>query len=158
MNPSVRKQVLRSLTNGVYILTLGTPPDIHGLTLTWLSQASFEPPLVMFAVHRERKGWKLLAQHQFFVIHILKQEQKAIAQAFFKDPEKTDTSLGGIPFETGKTGVPILKTLPAWLEGSMRASVHLGDHVVVVGEVLEVGYREEFVPLALRDTPWHYGG
>lgn len=158
MDTKIRKKVLQSLTNGIYILTLGQPPEIHGLTLTWLSQASFKPPLVMFGVHRERKGWAMLSKNPAFAVHILKQGQEHIAQTFFSPPRQSGTVLGGIPFEPGKTGVPILSAPPAWFEGLMRASFHLGDHVIVIGEVVEVGLREEFTPLALHDTPWRYGG
>jgi len=41
--------VFKSLTNGVYIVTVQDNDLINGMTTPWVSQLSYEPPLVMVA-------------------------------------------------------------------------------------------------------------
>ncbi len=50
MNPQVRKQVLRMITYGLYVLTAKDEDNVAAGTMTWLSQASFNPPLIMVAI------------------------------------------------------------------------------------------------------------
>jgi len=52
----VKKQTLRLLTYGLYILTAAAEGELAGGTITWLSQASFTPPLVMVGVKVDSKS------------------------------------------------------------------------------------------------------
>ena len=45
MDPKVRRKTLRMFSNGVYIITSGGGDRYGGATVTWVSQASFHPPL-----------------------------------------------------------------------------------------------------------------
>ena len=47
--------VFKSLTNGVYIITVNDDGQINGMTTPWVTQLSYEPPLVMVAISPVRK-------------------------------------------------------------------------------------------------------
>ena len=61
MDARARKQTLRSLSNGMYIVTSAAGPQYGAATVTWLSQASFRPPLVMAAIRPDSNVFKCLA-------------------------------------------------------------------------------------------------
>jgi flavin reductase (DIM6/NTAB) family NADH-FMN oxidoreductase RutF len=42
------------MTYGIYVLTSGADEAINGMIASWVSQVSYEPPLVMVAVHPKR--------------------------------------------------------------------------------------------------------
>ena len=50
MNVTDKKHALRMFTNGVYILTSRSDEGFGAATVTWVSQASFTPPLLTVAV------------------------------------------------------------------------------------------------------------
>ena len=48
----VRSDAMRLLSNGLYVLTACLSDTIHAATVSWVSQVSFQPPLVMVALQR----------------------------------------------------------------------------------------------------------
>ena len=46
----LRKKALRQMTYGLYVVTSMADDVVGASTVNWLSQASFDPPLVMVAV------------------------------------------------------------------------------------------------------------
>ncbi|MEE9466125.1 MAG: flavin reductase family protein, partial [Candidatus Neomarinimicrobiota bacterium] len=123
-----------------------------------VSQASFDPPLLMVAV---REGSQLLAavmEAGAFAINLPGIDQQNLVAAFFKPNNTTANQLGGQPFRPGPaTGAPILTAVPAWLEARVLETVDRGDHTILVTEIVDAGIADpEIQPLALRDTPWKY--
>ena len=160
MDPIVKKRVLRLLTYGLYIMTVRDGNEVAAGTVTWLSQASFNPPLIMTAVKVESGLHALIEKTGQFAVNILAKDQKDIAAAFFKPSRIENDTINGYPFEPGpETGAPLLLDLPAWFEARVLEAVKRGDHTVFVAEIIAVGMRTpEAIPLALRDTGWSYGG
>ena len=159
MDPATRKTALRMLTNGVYILTSRGSDGYGGATVTWVSQASFRPPLLMAAVRPESNVFKCLDDSKLAALHVLSKEQQAVAQRFFTPTSVLNGEMNGEPFTEGKTGVPVLLRTPAYVECKVvRIIDHIGDHAVVILEVLEAACREHTQPLRIDQSPWHYGG
>jgi flavin reductase (DIM6/NTAB) family NADH-FMN oxidoreductase RutF len=42
--------VFKSLVNGVYVVTVNDNGQVNGMTTPWVTQLSYEPPLVMVAI------------------------------------------------------------------------------------------------------------
>ena len=61
MDKKVRQKTLRMLSNGVYVLTARNDDHYGAATVTWVSQVSFKPPLIMAAVRRESNVFRCLA-------------------------------------------------------------------------------------------------
>ncbi|MFL6622878.1 MAG: hypothetical protein ACJ8NR_09700 [Sulfurifustis sp.] len=47
MYSNAKKQVLRMLHNGMYVMTSGSEERQCAATVTWISQACFQPPLTV---------------------------------------------------------------------------------------------------------------
>lgn len=158
MDPEAKKKALRMFTYGLYVVTAAEGEDVAAGTVTWLSQASFEPPLVMVAVKVDSTLHSVLERSGTFAINILGEGQEEMAQAFFGRTVREDNRLNGYAFEMGETGSPLLLDAPAFVECREIGRVARGDHTVVVAEVVNAGVWREAKPLELSATPWSYGG
>ena len=55
----VRSDAMRLLSNGLYVLTACLSDTIHAATISWVSQVSFEPPLVMVVLGNATRTWPM---------------------------------------------------------------------------------------------------
>jgi flavin reductase (DIM6/NTAB) family NADH-FMN oxidoreductase RutF len=160
MDSQTKKTALRMISHGLYLLTVKHEDSFNASTVSWLSQASFNPPLVMVGVRTNTLTHAMVEDSGQFAINLLAVSQTEMAQAFFKHAEHQGSKLSGYAFEPGAvTGAPIFLDAPAWFECQVTDVVKRGDHTVVVAKVVEAGVRDtNATPLALHDTSWHYGG
>ncbi|HEY8450159.1 MAG TPA: flavin reductase family protein [Bacillota bacterium] len=158
MDPQVKKQVLRKLTYGLYVAAAVDGEQAAAATINWLSQASFEPPLVMMAIKKDSGLHSLLDRGVPVAVNILGADQKAIAEAFFRPTQRDGNTLNGHPFQPGTSGAPLLTDVPAAFEAKVVGSLPGGDHTVFVVEVTDAHLRRDEKPLEMWDTGWFYGG
>ena len=63
------------------------------------------------------------------------------------------------PLRLGRTSVPILQNAPAYVECRIRHILDdVGDHAIVILEVIEAEYNHGVSPLTVAESPWEYGG
>ena len=159
MDAKVRRKALRLLSNGVYVLTSRCENRYGAATVTWVSQASFKPPLIMAAVRRESNVFKCLSESRAAVLHIVGEQQQEIARRFFSATEAAGGTINGEPFAEGTTAAPVLASLPAHVECRVERIVETdGDHAVVILQVVEAVCPEQVRPLTIAESPWEYGG
>jgi len=158
MDAEAKKKALRMINYGMYVLSASDGKHIAAATVNWLSQASFNPPLVMVGLRMDSETYAAVKNSRHFAVNVLGKEQKSLAQDFFKASVLEGTRINGHEFEKGKTGGAILKETPAFFECKVTDIVERGDHAVVVGEVIEANLTREDAPLFMRETGWFYGG
>ena len=161
MDEETKRKVLRRIPYGMYVMTSIAEGRPSASTLTWISQCSFHPPLVMIGVQSNSRMHWAIERSGALAVHFLAEGQESVAQRFFQPPPEEDRHrLPGMPYEPGPvTGVPLLADLPAWIEARVTDRVDRGDHTVFVCEVVGAGFRDpNFGPLLLSSTPWSYGG
>ena len=159
MDLKAKKETLRLLTNGVYVLTARNGDDYGVATITWVSQVSFQPPLVMAALRKDGNVFRCLRASGVAVLHVVGSDQKELAQKFFSTTKEANGLLNGEPFAEGKTSAPVLKDLSAYLECKLvDICEDYGDHAIVILEVVEAGNSGATEPLIVSNSPWKYGG
>ena len=160
MDPKAKKQALGMLVHGLYIVAAGQNEAAVANGVTWLTQASFQPPLIMAAIRVDGRLHDAIQQTGAFAVNLVAAHQKDMVGTFFKPAETRENTINGYEFEPGPaTNSPIFLDVPAWFEVRVRHSFHGGDHTVFIAEVVEAGVRDpDASPLALHDTPWQYGG
>jgi flavin reductase (DIM6/NTAB) family NADH-FMN oxidoreductase RutF len=159
LDPQARKQTLRLLSNGLYIMTARDGDRCGAATITWLSQASFKPPLLMAAVRPESNVFRCLVRSGAVAVHVIGIGQQDVARRFFAPTRAADGQINGEPFTLGVTGAPILPRLHAWVECRVVRIIETGgDHAVVVMEVVEAQCLRPVEPLTIAASPWEYGG
>jgi flavin reductase (DIM6/NTAB) family NADH-FMN oxidoreductase RutF len=128
-------EALGHMTYGIYILTSFYKDAINGMIASWVSQVSFDPLLIMVAVHPTRYSHKLIAKSGCFALHVLAADQSNLLGRF-KGPDPK-TKFTSIPWQPGRTGCPILKECLAYFECKVTAEYTPGNHTLFLGEVLE---------------------
>ena len=160
MDAEAKKKALRKFTYGLYIVTAMSGDEVAAGTVTWISQASFTPPLVMVAVKRDSHLHALVEQTRAMAISVVGTGQEAMASTFFRPSKLENGKLNGYAVQFGsETGAPIITEAPAWAEVRVTGVVAQGDHTVYVTEVVDAGVSDESAtPLVLGNTEWTYGG
>jgi flavin reductase (DIM6/NTAB) family NADH-FMN oxidoreductase RutF len=167
MDPDIKKTTLRMIPYGLYVLTSeSSDGTVAASTVNWVTQASFEPPLVVVGVKADSGAHAVIKQSGSFALNVLGKAQQSLAFAFFKPAEREGNTIAGEAFSSGKSGAPILGSAAAFLDCSLTDTVERGDHSIFVGEVIDVGVNETIsgrpddVTLALRDLgeKTFYGG
>ena len=79
MNVAAKQTVLRHFTYGLYALTVKREGDEHGITANWVSQASFDPPMVVVAVESTSKMIEMIRDAHHFAISIFHERQRDLA-------------------------------------------------------------------------------
>ncbi len=153
-----KKVLLRKIPHGLFICGVSDGNEFNGFTASWVTQGSFEPPLIVMAVRSEGASHKIIEKTRKFSLNVLRTDQKDLAATFFK-PQK---SLGGrfetAPFTIGELGLPILEDCIGGVECELVGSVKKGDHSVFVGEVKRSYLHNDTDALNLSSTGWTYGG
>ncbi len=144
MDAQAKKTVLRMIPYGLYVLTSESSDGrVAASTVNWVSQASFEPPLVAVGVKVDSAAYEIIKESRAFALNVLGKGQQALAFGFFKTLERDGNSIGGEMFSVGNSGCPVLANATAFLECSLLDTLEKGDHSLFLGEVIEAGVNRE---------------
>ncbi len=144
MDANQKQTALRMIPYGLFVLTGETRDGrASAAAVNWVTQASFEPPLVAVCVKVDSGSHEVIKESGAFALNVLGKDQGEAAVEFFKSTEKEGDRIGGEPCRAGKTGAPIIETCPAYIECRLVDTLEKGDHSIFVGEVVEAGVREE---------------
>ncbi|MBL8898733.1 MAG: flavin reductase family protein [Planctomycetes bacterium] len=158
MDLEAKKSALRSMPHGLYVVTLRRGEERCAFTATWVTQTSFEPPLLAMAVRADSYARSFCQPGAALALHWLDKQQKSFAQTFFKAPPVEGRSFGPYTFQDGAHGAPILDGVLAHVEGLVHSVVEVGDHHPVLFEVVDAKIHRLGDALVLADTGWKYGG
>ncbi len=158
MDIKARKALLQKIPYGIFVVGVSHNDETSGFTATWISQVSFDPPLIMIGVRKDSHAASLIKNGQVFSINYLSRKQKKIAEIFFNPPPVDGNLLGGIVFHNGRTGAPLIDEAIGNLECVVREITSPGDHLVVIGEIVDARAGKELELLTLGDAQWQYGG
>jgi flavin reductase (DIM6/NTAB) family NADH-FMN oxidoreductase RutF len=154
MDPNAKKTALRMIPYGLYVLTAAHGERVAAATVNWVTQASFEPPLVAVGVKTDSHAHALIKESGAFALNVLGKGQQALAFTFFKPAERQGQTISGEAFRTGATGAPLLASTPAFIECTLEGAVEKGDHSVFVGKVVDVGLARQPEGRADDATLW----
>ena len=158
MNEEAKKNILRKIPYGLYVIGVRDKDSYHAFTGSWLSQCSIKPPRVMLGVRQGTHSFGCIKSGGAFSVNFLSKSDQKVLERFFKATPADGNRFGDLSFSVKKTNTPILEKAIAFLECKVVEIIDVGDHVVVIGEVIEAEVMQEGPPLVMSDTPWHYGG
>ena len=158
MDENLKKQALRRIPYGLFLLTAKNGDDIASGTVNWVTQSSFKPPLVAVAIKADSHPYGVVKASGHFALNALGDGQKDVAQAFFMTVIPEGNKLGPVSFTLGSTGSPIINESPAWWECRVVSVTEQGDHHVFIAEVIDAGVNSDTPTILMRDTGWNYGG
>lgn len=150
--PQSLASLFATLNHGVYVIGVAGGAARNAFTAAWVMQASFDPPLLALSINPRHSSYRLLKARGAFSVNVLKRGQTDLA-GHFGQPASVD-KLASVAWRPGaKTGTPLLDDALAWFECRVEGDYPAGDHVVVVGRVVDGGVRDASAePLSYRDT------
>jgi flavin reductase (DIM6/NTAB) family NADH-FMN oxidoreductase RutF len=153
-------EALRQLPYGLYVIGVRSKGngDMNALAASWVTQCSFDPPMLMVAVRKPSLTYDLVKSGKVFALNLLDKKERRIIRTLEKPARNVGDKLGKVGHVEEDTGAPILRHAFAYVECKVRAIYEPGDHALVVGEVVHAGLRSPGDPLMCADLKWHYGG
>ena len=168
------ERVMHEMPYGLYIVgSKEADGRVNGMMADWVMQVSFQPRLVAVAFEGTSHTLANVRERRYFSVNLLAQDDESMelarrfAQPFSgekvegrKGEERTKVhyKLEDVPHQTSANGCPILDTAMAWFECELVEEQPIGDHVLVVGAVLDGGVLKEVEPMTSHYTGWTYSG
>jgi flavin reductase (DIM6/NTAB) family NADH-FMN oxidoreductase RutF len=142
-------EALAKIPYGVSVVTMGRGGATveNGLTVSWMSQVSFDPPMLMVAVDKLHYSVDLLRSTKNFCVNLLGDDQLALAGQFSKQATTAEAKLEGVAQRPGDTGAAILTDSVAYFDCEVKSVVEAGDHLLVLGEVEGAAVLKARAPL-----------
>lgn len=161
MDAAAKKHALRLVPYGLYLAGSRHADGHTAVSLvSWFTQTSFDPPLVVLGMHKEGEAYKGVKETGVLAVSLLGAAQKDLVKPFFKHVAVADGKAGPLAVRMGAaTGCPLLTDLPASLELRHRQTLELGDHATVVFEVVEAHvHHADLAALDHKAAGLHYAG
>lgn len=158
MDLNLKKQVLRTFTYGLYAVSCANEGEVNIFTANWLTQISFDPPLIAVSVETVSKSLPMILRSRKFTINVLRSGDRELAGKLGKSALRQPDKLAGVGYDIGENGCPILHDALAWVACSVRHTVEAGDSMLIVADVVDVGMLSEGQPLTMAEAGFRHAG
>ena len=131
------RRAMAHLPTGVTIVSAPGPEGPAGATANAVISVSLEPPLILASLDRGTRTLAAVRAAEAFGISVLRADHTELARSFASRAPHTE-KWREIP-STERAGVPILDEALAWVACGLRETHDAGDHVLLIGDVRELG-------------------
>ena len=135
---TMRRAIGRFAT-GVAVVTTSADGTPHGMTVNSLTSVSLEPPLLLVCLTTGARSTAAVSEAELFAVNILSARQEHLALRFAKPGAD---HFADLEVTHGRHRVPVIPDAFAHLECVVERQFVAGDHLVVVGHVVEVCERD----------------
>jgi flavin reductase (DIM6/NTAB) family NADH-FMN oxidoreductase RutF len=156
---------IQKFTYGHYIVTALKPGDelktrekdyLAAGTVNWLTQLSFDPPMVGVAIGQKADLNETIDYSRHFTVHLLGPDQKGWVERFSGDSVIEDGKINGVAFEKDDHAL-ILKDTLGYLVCQLEKSTTTGDHTFHIGKVIKAElYDKNTAPINTKDQAPKY--
>ena len=134
-----------SFATGVTIVTTRDENgEVFGFTANSFSSVSLAPPLLLVNIAKSAYGLKIFTEARGFAVNILAENQRDLSNIF---ASRGADKFANISWDAGPTGSPLLGGVVAWFDCENFEQVEAGDHIILIGKVLDYEYNTDS-PLA----------
>jgi flavin reductase (DIM6/NTAB) family NADH-FMN oxidoreductase RutF len=149
----LRLTMRRHATGVSVITTCDAGGGPVGFCATSLTSVSLQPPTVSFAVDASSTSGQAWRNTPQGIVHLLRSDQADVASAFaVSGPGKF---AGPVSWRWGPTGQPLLDDVLAWMLVRTRIRLVVGDHLLIVCDVLEAEVQPGHGPLIHYNSGFH---
>lgn len=157
VSADVHRSAARMFASGVTVAAARHGGRIHAIAATAFCSLSLDPPLVLLAVNATGQLVDFARNAQHVGISILAEDQREISE-WAAQRGRVPTS--ELPFATrsARTGAPLIEGAIAWFDCEVQTANRRGDHIVIIGLVVEAWAAEDGRPLLYYDGTYHLLG
>src|SRR3989442_4496727 len=98
MEPALAR-ALAALTTGIYVLTVRAGDRRHGMSSSWVTQVSGDPPLLMAAVDKRHFSHSLIERQGVFGLNVVGSKGKELEDYFFSAASRQPDNLEPFAYE-----------------------------------------------------------
>jgi flavin reductase (DIM6/NTAB) family NADH-FMN oxidoreductase RutF len=122
-------------TGVAIVTTVDAAGQPAGITVNSFTSVSLEPPLILVSVARTSRNFDLFNVVSHFAVNLLRDEQRAISSAF---ASPTADRFGSVRHRPGHGNAPLIEAHLVAFECETYARYDGGDHVLLLGKVLNL--------------------
>jgi 3-hydroxy-9,10-secoandrosta-1,3,5(10)-triene-9,17-dione monooxygenase reductase component len=143
-DPATYRTVLGHFATGITLITAADGEEPIGMACNSFTSVSLEPALVLFCAAKSSSTWPRIQAVGKWAANILDEDGEEVTRLF---AQKGADRFAHIQYSIGRTGAPVLDSALAFVDCETVDEHDAGDHIIVVGRVLELGYAPEGKPL-----------
>ena len=148
------RSTVGAFATGVTVVTTRGEEHAYGMTANAFSSVSLDPPLILVCVINPSEGAEHITRNGVFAVNILGVDQEPMSRYFAsRDRPKGRDAFATCHTGSPRSGSPILEGSAAFMDCRLHATHEAGDHLIFIGEVLELDVQEGGTPLV-----FHGGG
>ncbi|MEW2621563.1 flavin reductase family protein [Streptomyces sp. NPDC048106] len=147
-DPRRLRDALGAFATGVVVVTYRSEGTDYGVTVNSFTSVSMDPPLVLVSMQRTSRALSYLLDRPF-AVNVLGDDQLATALRFAGKPQDAH-----VVQWIDDDNAPRISGSPAYFQCRPWASYDGGDHVLVVGQVVSYGRRDDTRPLLFHRGKW----
>lgn len=132
-NTRALRDALGCFATGVTVVTAKGPDGPVAITVNSFASVSLDPALVLWSPGKFSKRHDIFVTAPRFTIHVLAEDQRAIADGCVKNPAPFETLGAAI----GEDGIPRFDGCLVRFECDSFAAHDAGDHTIIIGKVTE---------------------
>jgi len=145
--------LFRQLSVGVYVIGVTDGERRGAFTAAWVTQVSFDPPLVVLSVNPQNASYAILRAGRAFTVNVLERKQLELARRFGTTSSREEDKLADVPWHAAGNKAPILDDALAYFECELQDHYPAGDHELVVGRVVAGHILDpDAVPMLYAET------
>lgn len=135
IDPRRFREVCGQYATGVAVVTASGGQGRHiGVTVNSFTSVSLEPPLVQFSLDRKASVFPIFTTTDHFVINVLSTGQRQLSSRFALRSDGFEE----VTVAVGAYGCPVIGGCLANIECEKFAVYDGGDHVIILGRVMEL--------------------
>jgi flavin reductase (DIM6/NTAB) family NADH-FMN oxidoreductase RutF/DNA-binding MarR family transcriptional regulator len=139
------RSALGHFPTGVTVITaLDKKGEPIGCTASSFNSVSMEPALVLWSVDKNAFSAKIFEKADYFAINVLSENQVAISNRF---AGRGEDKFKDVSYSSGLGGIPLLEGCGAQFECKTWNVYEGGDHLIIVGEVVNYSHNDSMTPL-----------
>jgi flavin reductase (DIM6/NTAB) family NADH-FMN oxidoreductase RutF len=154
VSADVHRSAARMFASGVTVAAAQHEGRIHAIAATAFCSLSLDPPLVLLAVNQTGQLVDFARGAGHVGVSILGEDQREISEWAASTGRVPGPEL---PFATrsARTGAPLIEGAIAWFDCEVQQATQRGDHIVIVGLVVEAWAAEDARPLLYFQGTYH---
>lgn len=166
-------EAMHQMPYGVYAIGSIDEREANVMVADWVLQVSFNPRLVAVVLEADSSTLRRIRTSGVFSVNLLAADPDSLRMAMQfvqpADPSKVEGrgatpaaqhhyKLDGVEYRRSPRGLPLLEDALMWLECEAQEFTPIGDHIMVVGLVLDGRVQHSAEPMTTGYTGWTYSG
>jgi flavin reductase (DIM6/NTAB) family NADH-FMN oxidoreductase RutF len=130
-------QALADIPSGLYVTCVKDGDKVDGFLASWVSQVSFDPPLLVIAIKPERNIHQQVLDGAIFTLNVVGEHNKSMMKPFWSGYIEDENPFNTLPYRVNQHGGVVMEDARSTITCKLLESHLPGDHRVIVARVLD---------------------